>query len=144
MDFMFMWKTLGKTLQRKYQWLKCKSKGHCTPFHIQGDSNGARQHGGESCSFSDVSSKCTEVCGNGSCRGKLCAKTLLVKIHPKGNSERALKAYAIIDEQSNKSLARSELLEYFQDKSESIEYTFIMLRTSVKNWETCTGVCYSL
>ena len=116
-------KHLAKHCKEKIKWLKCNSKGHCTPFHIQGDSNGARQHGGESSSFSDVSSKCTEVCGNGSCRGNSCAKTLLVKIYHKGNSERALKAYAIIDEQSNKSFARSELLEYFQDKSESIEYT---------------------
>ncbi|XP_060799637.1 uncharacterized protein LOC132901338 [Neoarius graeffei] len=79
-----------------------------------------------------VSSKCTEVCGEGmSTRG--CSKICLVTVYPQGQREAATRVYAIIDEQSNKSLARSEFFEIFGDKSTPSSYT---LKTCVGSMET--------
>lgn len=75
-----------------------------------------------------VSASCTEVCGNG-VSARACSKICLVKVYPQGHRESATKVYAIIDEQSNKSLARSDFFEIFNDKSLPSPYTL----------KTCAG-----
>ncbi|KAL0168120.1 hypothetical protein M9458_036342, partial [Cirrhinus mrigala] len=75
-----------------------------------------------------VSSSCTEVCGNG-VSARACSKICLVKVYPQGHRESATKVYAIIDEQSNKSLARSDFFEIFNNKSPPSPYTL----------KTCAG-----
>jgi hypothetical protein len=74
---------------------------------------------------SPVASKCTQICGETmqTFHGKSCAKTVLVKIYPKGKPEQSVKTYAILDDQSNVSLARSELFELLDIQSESVPYT---------------------
>lgn len=75
-----------------------------------------------------VSFKCTEVCGEGmSARG--CSKICLVSVYPQGQRGTAVRVYAIIDEQSNKSLAGSEFFEIFNDNSTPSSYTL----------KTCAG-----
>lgn len=79
-----------------------------------------------------VSSKCTEVCGEGmSARG--CSKICLVSVYPQGQREATTRVYAIIDEQSNKSLARTEFFEIFSDNSTPSSYT---LKTCAGSIET--------
>ncbi|KAL1254322.1 hypothetical protein QQF64_016551 [Cirrhinus molitorella] len=56
---------------------------------------------------SEVSSACTEVCGD-SQLPRSCSKICLVKVFPKNHPEKAVKAYVILDDQSNRSLARSD------------------------------------
>lgn len=70
----------------------------------------------------NVRTSCTQVCGHERFRGKFCVKTVLVNIHPERNPERNLKAYALIDDQSNRSLARSEFFDYFGENTQEIEY----------------------
>ncbi|KAL0161725.1 hypothetical protein M9458_045450, partial [Cirrhinus mrigala] len=69
-----------------------------------------------------VLSSCTKVCSNG-VSARACSKICLVKVYPQGHRESATKVYAIIDEQSNKSLARSDFFEIFNDKSPPSPYT---------------------
>ncbi|KAI4876335.1 hypothetical protein NFI96_002704 [Prochilodus magdalenae] len=72
-----------------------------------------------------VNSKCTEVCGvNNSPRS--CSKICLITVHPKGQPEKSVKLYAILDDQSNRSLARSEFFNLFGIKGTG---AFYMLRT---------------
>lgn len=64
---------------------------------------------------------CTMLCGRAGA-SKSCAKTVLVKVYPRGNPEKAISVYAIIDEQSNSSLARSAFF-YFLALSSCSEKT---------------------
>lgn len=53
-----------------------------------------------------VETKCTSVCGN-EFTGRSCGKIVLVKVHP-ANGTGIEKMYAILDDQSNRTLARPE------------------------------------
>lgn len=52
-------------------------------------------------------SKCTEVCGDADSPHS-CSKISPVLVYPEGKREQARKMYAVLDEQSNKSLANSQ------------------------------------
>lgn len=54
-----------------------------------------------------VTSKCTEICGNTD-SPRSCAKICLIRAYPRGRKDKAVKMYAVLDEQSNKSLAKTE------------------------------------
>ena len=56
-----------------------------------------------------VSTKCTEVCGE--FNGKSCAKILPVKVYPQGRCNSAIIIYAILDDQSNRTLSKAELFD---------------------------------
>lgn len=110
------------------KWIKCNDCGssrHATAMHIQkGASNETQSlHGGEETSKKSVTSKCTQVCGKIHRGGKSCAKLVLVKVYQANKPECAIKTYAILDEQSNRSLARPELFSKLNIDSEEFEYT---------------------
>ncbi|XP_058881751.1 uncharacterized protein LOC131737334 [Acipenser ruthenus] len=115
---------------------ECNSDRHVTALHpgpapwtLKGPDS---EHGGEEEGEkppSDVNSKCTEVCGEG-LSPKSCSKICLIKVFPKGNSERSARVYAILDDQSNKSLARSEFFDLFNLEGTDSPYTL----------RTCSGV----
>ena len=69
-----------------------------------------------------VSSKCTQICGNGF-SGKSCAKTILVNVYPMGQRHNTVKMYAIFDDQSNRTLARSEFFQSFNINTSEVEYS---------------------
>lgn len=69
-----------------------------------------------------VVSKCTQICKDGASR-KSCAKKVQVKVYPYDQPEKAIKTYCIIDDQSNRSLARSEFFGIFGEKGSEIQYT---------------------
>ncbi|XP_048868217.1 uncharacterized protein LOC125740722 isoform X1 [Brienomyrus brachyistius] len=76
----------------------------------------------------EVSSACTEVCGN-SQLPRSCSKVCLVKVYPENRPEKAVKAYVILDDQSNRSLARPEFFDLFDITECNIAYTL----------KTCAG-----
>ena len=77
----------------------------------------------------EVMSKCTEVCRN--VFGlRSCSKICLVRVYPSGLRDRAIKAYAVIDEQSNRSLAKTELFDTFGIEAGAAPCTL----------KTCSGV----
>lgn len=61
---------------------------------------------------------------------KSCSKICLVKVYPTECPQQAIKMYAMLDDQSNKSLARSEFFNLFKIEAGSYPYTL----------KTCAGL----
>ncbi|XP_056430806.1 uncharacterized protein LOC130369492 [Hyla sarda] len=76
-----------------------------------------------------VMSKCTEICGD-STNPRSCSKICLATVYPTGKREKAVKMYVVLDEQSNRSLARSDFFDAFNITSRAVPYTL----------KTCAGV----
>lgn len=75
-----------------------------------------------------VNSQCAEVCGRG-LSSRYCSKICLVRVYPQGQQEKAIKMYAILDDLSNRYLARSDFFKAFDLQSEPCSYVR----------RTCTG-----
>ncbi|XP_034057918.1 uncharacterized protein LOC117536928 [Gymnodraco acuticeps] len=127
----------AKNCKMKMQCFECKSERHHTALHPgpapwMEEVVPAPEHGGEEEKTSPpphVTTKCTNVCG-GDLAGRSCSKICLVNVYPSGHKDKAIKLYAILDEQSNRSLVRSQFFEMFSDQSPSVPYTL----------RTCAGV----
>ncbi|CAG2253903.1 unnamed protein product [Mytilus edulis] len=121
-------KHLAKDCKANIKCEKCGKTAHCTAFHFERET--LQNNGGErqidNIPQDQVSTKCTEICkdsGETTFQGKSCAKTLLVKVYPEGKPEVSVTTYAIIDDQSNRSLACSTFIDYFNETTEPVEYT---------------------
>ncbi|XP_073714235.1 uncharacterized protein [Misgurnus anguillicaudatus] len=92
-------------------------------------------HSGEQSEGTPVAntSMCTEVCGERFC-GKSCSKICLVNVYPKGQSEKKVRMYVLLDDQSNVSLARSAFFDIFKIQGDVCPY---MLKT-------CSGMTESV
>ncbi|XP_041422501.1 uncharacterized protein LOC121394762 [Xenopus laevis] len=123
---------------------ECESIKHVSALHPEplSPSSGqqitpAAENGGEDAVLTTtspmVSSTCTQVCGD-RLHSKSCAKICLVNVHPKGHPEKTVRMYAILDDQSNRSLARSEFFELFNINGNTEPYTL----------GTCAGVTESI
>jgi hypothetical protein len=104
----------------------CESTSHPTALHCYAPKNQLEQRhdGGErhdSRDTQNVRVACTEICGK-NFGGKSCAKTLLVRVFPKGQPQHAKLMYAIIDDQSNRSLVSPEFFKLFDVRSDCISY----------------------
>ncbi|XP_056290659.1 uncharacterized protein LOC130206630 [Pseudoliparis swirei] len=80
----------------------------------------------------DVTTKCTKICVASS-QPRSCSKVCLVKVYPSKHRERAQHVYAILDEQSNRSLAKTQFFDLFRIGGDSSPYT---LRTCSGTVET--------
>ena len=78
-----------------------------------------------------ISSACTKVHGT----SKSCAKIIPVRVSTIEEPHKSMLAYAIIDDQSNRSLGTSSLFNYFQDSSSDVPYTLVSCTGAV----TATG-----
>lgn len=118
--------------QGKSSGKECHSDTHIAALHPGPPSLTSSEHGWEGeaeAAQSADTSKCTDVCGGG--RGsRSCSKICLAKVYPDGHPERAVKLYIILDEQSNRSLARTEFFDLLNVKGASSAYTL----------RTCAGV----
>lgn len=113
---------------------ECSSERHLAALHpgpAPKTPSPLSDHGGEQEveQNPDVTATCTEVCGS-KITGKSCSKICLVQVHPKGEPHNAKKMYAIIDDQSNQSLAKTEFFDMFAIQSKTSPYTL----------KTCAGV----
>lgn len=88
------------------------------PLWTPKDSNlPSERHGGEPDVKSPVTTaSCTEVCGQG-LKGKSCSKICLVNVYPRTSPEEKRRMYAMLDDQSNSSLARSAFFDMFNVQS---------------------------
>ena len=114
----------------------CGNKSHCTGMHFESAKKPHQSHGGErpelinteqqvsgrndEQSTSNVNSACTEVCDGYSSRS--CAKIVLVNIEHERSKHPPIKVYAVLDEQSNKSLAKPELFDMFDPECTGENY----------------------
>ncbi len=80
-----------------------------------------------------VSAICIEICGAKQSLGKPCAKICLVRVYPRDTSELAQKVYALLDDQSNRSLLKSEVFERLHIQGEHTPYTI----------RTCSGLTHT-
>ncbi|KAM4032594.1 uncharacterized protein ACNLHF_019812 [Anomaloglossus baeobatrachus] len=128
---------LAKDCKVTIKCMECDSTDHVQALHpSQPDPaptpSPTTSHGGESIGQAAnhlTVSSCTAVCGE-DLWDKSCAKICLVRVYPKGHPERAVKVYSILDDQSNRSLARSELFDLFGLKGNAYPYTL----------GTCSGI----
>ena len=106
---------LAKDCATQVKCSECHSDKHVTALHAGPPSKpaaeevelkDAHQYGGEPA----VTSSCTKVCGN-TMGGKSCAKICLVSIYANSQPENKIKAYVVIDDQSNCSLAKPKLFD---------------------------------
>lgn len=114
---------------------ECQTDKHVTALHPgpapwtvkEPDS----EHGGEEKQEGspEITSKCTEVCGEAN-TSRSCSKICLIKVHSSEQPNRSVKVYAVIDDQSNRSLARSEFFDLFSLAGSDSPYTL----------RTCAGV----
>ncbi|XP_059804291.1 uncharacterized protein LOC132379933 [Hypanus sabinus] len=120
---------------------ECDSPDHVGAMHpdlsLQTDSapSPPQQDGGEGEAHSRstaVSTNCTEVCGQAQ-SSRSCSKICLTKVYPKGAKDKAIKAYVILDDQSNRSLVSPEFFKLFNIESERFPY---YLKTCSGNMET--------
>lgn len=121
----------AKTCKSEIHCTECDSKLHITALHPGlastttatatiaepvtvdgGERNAARP---------TAISTCTQVCGS-EFESHSCAKICLVFIYPKNSPEKKLKAYAILDDQSNRSLAKSSVFDTFGITRNSFPY----------------------
>ena len=127
---------MAKDCKLTVKCFECNSDRHIAalhpgppPLNAQSATAGKDESGEQSeSSSSSVTSKCTEVCGEGY-SSRSCSKIILVKAYPAGEKEKAMKMYAVLDEQSNKSLAKTEFFNLFEVKGNSTPYTL----------NTCSG-----
>ncbi|XP_033728036.1 uncharacterized protein LOC117317344 [Pecten maximus] len=115
-------KHLAKDCKKTISCALCKSQSHPTALHV---AEPTRQTDNTSPTIDDhaVSTTCTAVCGDPAKASKSCAKTVLVVVHPIGDPDNALRLYAVIDEQSNRTLAKSQLFDYFEVSGPEIPYS---------------------
>ena len=88
----------------------------------QGDT---QLHGEEASNFTTT---CTEVCGNEN-GSKSCSKTCLANVYSRDHPNNKIKAYVIIDDQSNCSLGTPRLFELLNLRGDATQYTL----------RTCSG-----
>ena len=123
------------------KYAECESERHLTALHpgraphLPKPSGPYKEHGGEQVtSFAHLSNQaaqpmCTQVCGD-SFSGKSCSKICLVNVYPCDRREESKRMYAILDDQSNVSLARTEFFDVFNVQGMPAPYVL----------RTCAGV----
>ena len=132
--------TMHRSINCK-KWVKCSVCGspkHLSLMHVEAQTEQASTHskmppqGGESTTSSPpkVDCKCSQICGDPNNEfGKSCAKVVLVDLASRNNPSHSIRTYAILDDQSNRSLASPKLFEMLDLQSESTQYTL----------NTCSG-----
>ena len=96
--------------------------------NLQSGSPLQSQGGEKPISREQVVSKCTQICGD-TFEGKSCAKIVLVKVYHKDNPRHFIKTYAMLDDQSNRTLARTDFFNLLGIESNQVKYTM----------SSCTG-----
>ncbi|CAC5426417.1 unnamed protein product [Mytilus coruscus] len=95
----------------------CGSNRHVSSMHIDRSPTNEKistpktdeDYGGEF-STETISAACTRLCGNMRV-GRSCGKTVLVDVFSGASPEQSIRVYAIIDDQSNRSLATPDLFD---------------------------------
>ncbi|PIK48185.1 hypothetical protein BSL78_14928 [Apostichopus japonicus] len=112
---------------------ECGSVRHNTALHVDQaffrDTQVTKGDNGGEQNSSSVTSKCTEICGD-NLGGRSCSKVCQVKVYTQRKEHEAIKVYAVLDEQSNRSLAKPQLFDALGITSTTTPYTL----------RTCSGI----
>ncbi|XP_070203432.1 uncharacterized protein [Littorina saxatilis] len=103
---------------------KCNKPDHCTAMHRgeRRESQAPSDHGGEGRRDNNVENKCTTLCDSINAN-RSCGKIVQVRIYSAEASTRPTTVYAVIDDQSNRSLASPALLDRLGVDPEEYSYT---------------------
>ena len=112
----------------------CSSQRHLTIMHQEPgteSSGGSQQSSVESTQSNqpNITSACSRMLGSTCAAGKSCAKIVPVLVRSKKDRGVCVKTYAIIDDQSNKTIATHQLLDKFEINYREVSYTL----------RTCSG-----
>ena len=129
----------AKSCETPVKCTECDSGKHLAALHpgpapqSQTSISPSVENGGEGevTQQAEVTSRCTEVCGE-NFKGKSCSKICLVNVFPNGHRKLQRRMYAILDDQSNVSLARSEFFDTFSIKGAAETYTLKTCAGTVK------------
>ena len=108
-----------KCLKPNHRAADCKSKCRCdvcqyqhlTIMHRGPKENNERYTDSAAQTDRDNKVLCTQICQDN--KGKSCSKTLLIDIYMKGIPDKTIRAYCIIDEQSNTTLVDDKIVNFF-------------------------------
>lgn len=93
-----------------------------------------RENGGEDNASENVASKCTVLCDKPSL-GRSCGKIVLVNVFLRQDPNKAIKVYAILDDQSNRTLISPRLCDRLDVQGPSTQYSL----SSCSGTTTMTG-----
>ncbi|XP_038065714.1 uncharacterized protein LOC119735847 [Patiria miniata] len=128
------WKHVARNCKNPIKCEDCGSDRHVTALHIripprlsqeQSGSKGADIQAGSS---TEITNACTDLCSSFP-RGKSCAKICKVEVYREDQQEQTVPAYAVIDDQSNTTLAKGELFDLLGISSPPTTYAM----------KTCAG-----
>lgn len=103
---------LAKACTERVKCKVCEQTTHPTALHWYGGEPGT-----------EGKAICTNVCGRDKITGKSCAKVVLIRVHSVREPEVKRTIYALIDDQSNKSIAKPEFFDMFADRYNTVPYT---------------------
>ena len=103
--------------------LDCGSVKHMTCLHIASKPNVTHSE--------QLSSNCLKICGDASL-SKSCAKILKVNVYHKDDPSIQKQMYAVIDDQSNKTLASTQFFDTFENSCEYREINYTLSSCSGK------------
>lgn len=132
-------KHMAKDCKNTLKCIECESDKHISAMHPgpapwsfggQAEHSPEDKQSGEREDFVPpiVTSKCTEICG-GSPTPRSCSKISLVKVFHADNPSKSHRVYAVLDDQSNRSLVKSEFFNLLDINSSESPYTL----------KTCSG-----
>nr|XP_034318941.1 uncharacterized protein LOC105335138 [Crassostrea gigas] len=120
---------------------KCGSNNHRALMHVDRLTNSfenqhstVRENGGEDNASENVASKCTVLCDKPSL-GRSCGKIVLVNVFLRQDPNKAIKVYAILDDQSNRTLISPRLCDRLDVQGPSTQYSL----SSCSGTTTMTG-----
>ncbi len=111
---------MAKDCEAAVKCKECNSDKHVSALHpgpapLSGEAQVMEQeHSGEQKGDSspEVTFQCTEICGN-TPGPRSCSKICLVHVYPANHPNNAQKMYAVVDDQSNRSLVKSIFFNLF-------------------------------
>ena len=132
-------KHMAKDCKATLKCVECESGKHTSAMHPgpapwsfgrQAEHSPEDRQSGESEDFAPpiVTSKCTEICG-GAPKPRSCSKICLVKVSHADYPSKCHRVYAVLDDQSNRSLVKSEFFNLLDINSSASPYTL----------KTCSG-----
>lgn len=136
-------KHMAKDCKATLKCVECESDKHTSAMHPgpapwsfggQAERSPEDKQSGESEDLAPpiVTSKCTEICG-GAPKPRSCSKICLVKVSHADYPSKCHRVYAVLDDQSNRSLVKSEFFNLLDINSSASPYT---LKTCPSTVET--------
>ena len=132
---------MSRDCKEKLKCEKCESTNHITEMHFSKDTQASKTQSEEETNETGVKATCTKICGKGF-SGKSCGKTILVRVYPKDRPDQAMVTYAILDDQSNASLAKPEFFDHFNIIGTYLPYTLTSCAGQIQaNGRRANGFC---